>query len=155
MKIDPVLISIAALIVSLVSLAFSLSRAGLDRRLQFEQMRGRVQTKLTTQGIELINMIEQLQLIDSTEAHELSIKLIKIAEGLMNARRTLTEFEKPPRFRTSRLIAGFAPIASSIDNMEPVFEKLRAAIQTTDLSKAARVADGLLVQLLGNEPNKK
>jgi hypothetical protein len=145
-----IVISIAALLISLINLISSLSRSGLDRRLEYEQMRGRIQAKITFQGLELLSMVEELQLIDSTEAHELLRKLLRIMEGLTDMRRKLAELESQPAFGTSLLIGRLSTVVSSVDDTEPVFEQLRVAMRIPDLPKALRVADGLLDRILGD-----
>jgi hypothetical protein len=157
MKIDPIVISLIALAVSILSLIISSYRAAVDRRLQWEHLRGSVRTQLASRGVELLTLIEELRRFPGDESITLIGKLIQIAEGIIDIRRKLKEMEAPPLFFTSALVTRFAPIKSDLDDAEPIFDKLRSDIMESNFSEANKVADGLLVRIYGaggKTPNK-
>jgi hypothetical protein len=150
MKIDPVYISLAALGVSMLSLWVSISRAAVDRRLQWEQMRGGMQTTLTAKGVELLTLIEELRRFSDDETLPLVDKLIRIAEGTVDIRQRLKRLGSPPFFSASHLTVELAPIKHDLDEAEPIFDKLRSTIAESKFSEAHRVADGLIERLYGS-----
>ncbi len=147
MNINPVTISLIALIVSIISLLISSYRAGVDRKLQWEQLRGSVHSRLTSHGVELITMIDELRQLHTDEAEGLAKKLILIGQGIVDVRKRLRKMERPPLFQTSALITKVAPIKSDLDDAEPVFEELNTAIRKANFSKASEIADGLLKRI--------
>src|SRR6185437_1752975 len=151
MKIDPITISIAALTASFLSLIISTYRAAVDRRLQWEQIRGDMQSRLTSRGVELLTLIEELNRFPGDETSDLIRKLIRIADGMVNIRQRLKEMKTPPWFYTSVLVTEVAPIKSELDEAEPVFDKLRSEIMGSHFPRASLTADGLIQRLYGSE----
>jgi hypothetical protein len=151
MKIDPVYISLIALAVSIASLAISSYRAAVDRRLQWEQLRGSVLARLTSRGVELLTLIEELRRFPGDETFAITRKLIRIAEGLVDIRQRLKRMESPPLFYTSAFVTRFAPIKSEVEDAEPVFDKLRSEVMQSDFSHASLTADGLIQRFYGSK----
>jgi hypothetical protein len=154
MMINPVYISLVALVVSIISLAISSYRAAVDRRLQWEQLRGSVQSRLTSRGVELLTLIEELRRFPGDETLAITKKLIRIAEALVDMRQHLKGMESPPLFHASSCITRFAPLKSEFEDAEPVFDKLRSEVMQSNFSQANLTADGLIQRLYGSEkPN--
>jgi hypothetical protein len=151
MKIDPVFISLVVLVVSIASLAISSYRAAVDRRLQWEQLLGSVLARLTSRGVELLTLSEELRRFPGDETFAITRKLIRIAEGLVDIRQRLKRMESPRLFYTSALVTRFAPIKSEVEDAEPVFDKLRAEIMQSDFSQANLTADGLIQRFYGSK----
>jgi hypothetical protein len=150
MKIDPVYVSLIALAVSIASLGISSYRAAVDRRVQWEQLRGSILARLTSRGVELLTLIEELRRFPGDETFAIIRKLIRIAEGLVDMRQRLKRMEAPPLFYTSELITRFAPIKSEVEDAEPVFDKLRSDIMQSNFSEASLTADGLIQRFYGS-----
>ena len=154
MKIDPIVISLVALGVSILSFIIATYRAAVDRRLQWEQLRGDIRVRLTSRGVELLTLIEELRRFPGDESFTLTKKLICIAEGIIDIRQKLKRMEVPPLFFTSALITRFAPIKSNLDDAEPIFDKLRSEIMQSNFSYAIMTADGLLERVYGSSGKK-
>ena len=103
-------------------------------------------------------MVQELLRFPTDEVSDLVDKLMRVAGGLMDIRQTVEEMKTPPLFLTSVLITSYAPIKSDLDDADPIFERLRAAIQQSNFAEASRLADGLLQRLYGTKsktPNQK
>lgn len=149
MKVDPITISLIALAVAIAGLLLSSYRAAVDRKLQWEQLRGSIHTQLTSRGVEVLTMIEELRHLRTNEVADLTGKLIRVAQGLVDIRKKLKEMEKPPWFLTSTLITRLAPITSDLDDAEPIFETLLAAIREANFARASVIEDGLVGRIYG------
>jgi len=151
MKIDPVTISLIALGVSIFSLAMSSHRAAVDRRVQWEQLRGAIQARLTARGLDMLTMIEEVSRSSTDQATDLTKKLMRIVEGLVDIRKRLKNMEELPPFTVSYCITGLAPIKSELDDADLIFDVLGASIREGKFSEASTAADGLLERLYGAE----
>jgi hypothetical protein len=150
MKLDPITISVTALAVSAFSLILSTYRAGVDRRLQWEQFRGGIHARLTSRGVEILTMREELRRFPTDESNSLIQKLLRISEAIWDIRKILKRMETPPPFFASAMITQIAPIKSDLDDAEPIFEKLVGAIRISDMQKADKLANGLIERLCGS-----
>lgn len=149
MRIDPVTISLIALVVSIISLLMSSYRAAVDRNLQWEQMRGAIQVRLTARGLDMLTVLEEVRRSSKVEATDLSRKIIRVVDGLVDMRKKLMEMETLPRFTASNCIIRLTSIKSSLDDADIIFDKLQASILDGNLSDASSNADGLLERLYG------
>ena len=87
MTLDATTISLIALGVSIFSLIVALYNSEVDRRIQIEQLKGEMITRLTFRGIEMLGYIKQLENQKSEGADKLSQKLMKVMEGLVDVRQ--------------------------------------------------------------------
>jgi hypothetical protein len=143
-------ISLVALSVSGISLYLSTPRAAVDRKLQWEQLRGNVLAKLTARGLELITLIQELMSSPSEEIVNLIHKLIQISKGIVSMREGVTRMEIPPSFRTSALLTRYAPIKTQLDNADLIFDKLKIAVRKKNMTEASELADGLYKRFYGS-----
>ncbi|MBI5770916.1 MAG: hypothetical protein HZA93_24270 [Verrucomicrobia bacterium] len=155
-KIDPVVVSISALVVSIVSLVLTTRRAAVDRRLQWEQLRGRTHSRLTARGVELLTWIEEVRRVKPADSLSLTRKLIRISEGVIAMRKSLARMRYSSGLLSSTALTEMTPIVSDLDDADPIFEMLSVAVKKPDIVAAEVVADGLLRRFYGSEeePNK-
>ena len=150
MPLDSTTISIAALIVSVISLMFAIYNFGVDRKIQFEQIKGELIYRLTFRGIEIISHIEKLCKCEAEEACERSKKLMKVSEGIVQIRKDLRELSKPPLFFVSSNVTELQQIRSEIQDAEPVFDKLNEAVSDLDFANIEKITKGLIERLWGS-----
>jgi len=136
------MISLIALAVSVGSVLFSIHIAGLNRRMQFEQVRGNLTTRLTIRGLEIITLVHKLR---SQEPRQIKIMEIlgKVADGIIIVREKLQTLSAPPFF-TGTITLGLINIKSDIDDSEHIFDTLKKAFENSDYQMMETIATGLL-----------
>ena len=151
MSMDPTTISLVALGVALVSLILSAHRGAVDRRLQLEQLRGEMRVRLTSRGVDLLSMIDALRQDNPPEGDSLIGKLVKVARGLVDVREDLRDLRMPFFVPASLFATNFQRIRDDIEDAEPVFKRLRRAIDERNFAEASQIADGLLERVYGRD----
>lgn len=152
MNLDPITISKWALFisalgfcVSLTSLLLSIFNKQVDKKIQFEQVRGEIRTMLTSRGIEALEVMDKL---NYSPVHiELIDKLHRLLKGMVYVRTTLQDLKYPA-------VVELQKILSDVKDMEPVFESLFAKANSGDWSGANVVINGLLQRYFNPAANK-
>jgi hypothetical protein len=150
MDLTPIDISLLALLVSVISLAVALYNTRVDRRIQLEHLKGEMMNRLTSRGIEILSHIEKLSLYPSEAVCEQCRQLIRVSEGIIEVRRVLKKFPELPLFPSSSALLQLQKARSSIEDAEPVFDRLGQAVSTLNLEEIGRISDGLVERLLGS-----
>ena len=151
MTIDPIVVSVSALGVSIVSLLITAYRGGVEHRLQWEQMRGRAHTRLTSRAIELLTIVEDLRQVDSVQANAVIQRLVAVMQGLVEMRTSLKGMKSLGWFWPSLLSTKLEPIVSELDDADVIFDALGVAVQKRDLIEARTIADGLIERIYGSK----
>ena len=154
---DSTIISVIALVISIISFAISIYQSGIDRNLQFEQLRGNLLNELTAKGLKLATETQQLlaQIENNPEDQvqkklEVVRKLTRIAEGFIEMRKSLKALESPPFFSTSKLLTKFTPIESELNDLEIIFDELFKSLKNKNLNDVNSSADGIIKRLFGS-----
>jgi len=156
-NLNPIVISVAALAVSTLSLAMTLLTAAVNRRLQWEQMRGEIVNRLTARGIEISMAVHTLRARNDPLTKPLTHQLIQVLEGLVGIRTRFRNMKLPAIFPYSMILTRMTPIKYEIDDVDPVFESMRSSIDDGNLEEAKKNADGLLRRFYGSsmEPGRR
>lgn len=154
MNLDATTISLIALGVAIFSLIVALYNSDVDRRIQIEQLKGEMVTRLTSRGLEMLGYIKRLDMRKSEETDELSQKFIKVMEGLVEVRKGLKEFPRSPPFFSSFTVPGLQRIRNDVEDMEPIFDKLSEAFADWDLKEIESLTNGLLERFFGKKISK-
>ena len=150
MNVDPTTISLIALCVSILSLLISVFQMRVDRGLQWEQLRGSLQTRLTIRCIEILALVDKITLNINPDSLSLIQKLTRMVEELVALRRDFRGLKNLGIGKTL-LLTKITAIKSDLDDADPVFDKLRLEISENDLVKANKTADGLLQRIFGSK----
>lgn len=166
MNTIPVVISLIALTVSIISLVVSVRRAAVDRLLQLEQLRGELRFRLTANALTVSELGEQLirlakKLLESyqmrhndhltqkaEECIEASKYLLELSRHMVGMRADLEGFRFPSE-DVNFAIVKLTAIKSDIKDFEVVLERLPKAVQDENFKEAISIANGLLNRLIG------
>ncbi len=147
MNFDAITISLIALGISFISFLIALYNSHVDRRIQIEQLKGEVVTRLTYRGLEILAYIKEVKMKQPEETVELLDNLIKVAEEIVNVRQSLKKIPKLPFISFSAIIPQLHSIRNDIMDAEPIFDKLSKAIIDWDLFEMRECIDGLIKRL--------
>lgn len=151
MNLDPIIISLIALAISIASVLFSMHNAGIDRRIQFEQLRGNMIIRLTIRGIEVATITQTL-LGQNTKQIKTVKMLTEIAKGIVEIREKLKSMTIPPFF-INTLTQSLYSIKSDIEDCEYIFDNLKKAVEESDFNEVQIIVTGLHERIYGK--NKK
>lgn len=148
---DPVALSIAALGVSVVALAFSIRNAVFERRLQFEQVRSELRAKVTEWGIEVATLSDKLTSVNGDKQVVLAKTLVCVAADLVEIREGLRRLKFSTWSTNDALLGKLASLRGDVSEAEPVFERLRVVVSEDNLAEAQQAAIGLLERTRGKK----
>ncbi len=154
MNLDATTISLIALGISIFSLLIAFYNSDVDRRIQIEQLKGEMLTRLTYRGVDIIGDIKKLEMTPSEETFELLKDLIKVAEGIGNIRQGIMQLPKTPPIFGSAIMPSLQRTLNDIDDAEPIFDKLSEDIANWDLKEVRQTTDNLLERLFGSDSSK-
>lgn len=154
MSLEATTISLIALFVSILSLLLSLYNSDVDRRIQIEQLKGEMTTRLTFRGIEMLGYIKKLDMQKPEVTDVLKKNLIKVVDGIIEARRNLRTYPKSSPFFGSDIFTSLQRMRNDIEDAEPVFDKLREAFTDCDLKSIEQITDGLIERFFGSKSTK-
>ena len=104
-------------------------------------------TRLMIRGVEILTMIEEVRRFPTEEGIKLIQKLVHIGEGIVKIRKSLKNMQVPAPFTASFLVTAVAPIKSDLDDADPIFEELLRAIRASEIPKANKITDGLILRI--------
>ena len=151
MNLDPIIISLVALGVSIISILFSMHNSGVNRQIQLEQLRGNIITRLTIRGIE-IGAIAQKLLSQNPEQIKIIKILTEVGEGILDVRKKIKSMFPAPFF-TGWLTINLYKIKSDFEDSEYIFDNLKKAIDEADYKEAQTITEGLHERFFGKNKN--
>ncbi len=148
---DSLTVSISALGVSILSLLISVYRAGVDRRIQFEQRRGEIKTRLTFWGVDILSLIEGLKNPPSIDTIPVMQKLLSVANALVDIREQIQRLSVPVWLPVSLFAVNFQKIRNDTADLEPLIDELRRETKNRNFAKVNEIANGIIHRLTGQK----
>ncbi|MBU4201009.1 MAG: hypothetical protein KKG09_03165 [Verrucomicrobia bacterium] len=154
MKLDPLTLSITALAISILSLLISLYRAGVDRRIQLEQLRGEMRTRLTSWAVDVLSMIEGLKNYPSPETVRTMEKLLDLAKATTDIRHGIQHLSVPICIPASLFAVEYHRLKNDTEDLEPLFNALSKEMEQSNFTKVNDIADGIIYRLVDRKKNR-
>ena len=139
------IISIIALIISFISILISNFNFNIDRQIQVEELKGKIITNLTYRGLDIVDHIENINNIE--ENYNIIKDLKTIAEKINYLRGKVEKFYKPSNLLGSRIIPKLYSIKNQLNDMEPVFNRLKQSVDEGNMEYVRNNVDGLIKRL--------
>ena len=148
-----VLISIAALIISLISLLISFYRAGIDRRIQLDQARSQATIKLTTWCVDILPLIEEMRKMQFNNKEKSITKLLELATAIVCVRDRLQHLQFNKWIPASLFAVEIHKLKNDVEEIEPLFKCMLRAYKDNNINCVVEYAEGIIGKVAGKGNN--